>query len=116
MLQLRAEGRQRILAREIMLVARPPRDGVDDAANQLLDAALALGRIHLPAEIFRDDDVGGLLGPEGRNLDVALLEDDLPLLVADDGRAGLPFDLVERIDAGQREVAWKFKAWNGCAF
>src|SRR5262249_25024581 len=85
-----------------------------DAANQLLDALLALGRIHLPAEIFRDDDVGRLLGPEGRNLDVVLFEDDLPLLVADDGRAGFPFELVERIDARQGEVAWKLKAWNGC--
>src|SRR5262245_11268317 len=112
-LHLLAERCERVLAGKVTLVACPARDGVDDAANQLLDAVLALGRIHLPAKIFRDDDVGGLLGPEGRDLDVALFEDDLPLLVADDGRASLPFDLVERIDAGQGEVAWKFKAWNG---
>ena len=56
------------------------------------------GRADLPAEILRDDDVGGLLRPELRDLDVALLEDDLALLVADHRRADLPFDLVERID------------------
>ena len=33
------------------------------------------------------------------HLDVALLEDHLALLVADDRRPRLPFDLVERIDA-----------------
>ena len=42
---------------------RPHRDRVDDAADQLLDAALPLGRANLPAEIFRDDDVGRLLRP-----------------------------------------------------
>ena len=111
-LQLVAERLQRVVAREVLLLARPPRDRVDDAADQLLDAALALGRADLPAEILRDDDVGGLLGPELRDLDVALLEDDLALLVADDRRADLPFDLVERIDARQREVAWKIEPWN----
>src|SRR5438552_16949605 len=86
MLQLGAEGAQRILAREVMLIARPPGDRVDDAADQLLDGALAIGRAHLAAEIFRDDDVGRLLRPEGRNLDVLLLEDDLPLFIPDHGR------------------------------
>ena len=43
------------------------------------------------------------------NLDVALLEDDLALLVADDGRADLPLDFVERIDARQGEVPRKFQ-------
>ena len=38
-----------------------------------------------------------------RDLDVALLEHDLALLVADDRRAQLPLDLVERIDALARE-------------
>ena len=33
------------------------------------------------------------------HLDVALLEDDLALFVADDGRPQVPLDLVERIDA-----------------
>src|SRR6185295_6707716 len=65
-------------------------------------------------EVFRDDDVGRLLGPEGGDLDVLLLEDDFPLFVADDGRADLPFDLVERVDARQREVALKVETLYGC--
>ena len=97
-LQLVAERLQLVFAGEVLLRARPLGDRVDDAADQLLDAALALGRADLPAEVLRDDDVGRLLRPELRDLDVALLEDDLALLVADDGRADLPFDLVERID------------------
>ena len=39
------------------------------------------------------------------NLDVALLEHQLAALVADDRRAQLPFDLVERIDARFGEEA-----------
>ena len=76
-LQVVAERLQVVVAGEVLLLARPRRDRVDDAADQLLDAALALGRPDLPAEILRDDDVGRLLGPEPGDLDVALLEDDL---------------------------------------
>ena len=61
------------------------------------------------AEVLGDDDVGGLLRPEPGDLDVALLEDDLALLVADDGRAEVPFDLVERIDPFSREEAVVFQ-------
>jgi len=64
---------------------------------------LALRSTDLPAKIFRNHDVGRLLRPELRNLDVALLEDDLAALVADDGGAKLPFDLVERIDSSLRK-------------
>ena len=39
------------------------------------------------------------------NLDVALLEHHLAAFVADDRRAQLPFDFVERIDAGFGEEA-----------
>ncbi len=86
---------------------RPRRDRVHHAADQLLDAALALGRPDLAAEIFRDDDVGGLLRPGLRNLDVALLEHHLAAIVADRGSADFPLDLVERIDAGFGEEARK---------
>ena len=89
---------------------------VDDAADELLDAALTLGRPNLAAEILRDDDVGRLLRPELRNLDVALLEHDLAALVADHGRAQLPLDLVERIDACFREEARERKARRGGRF
>src|SRR5262245_37668869 len=83
--------------------ARPCRDRVDDAADELLDAALALRGADLAAEIFRDHDVRRLLRPRLRDLDVALLEDDLALLVADDGGAKLPFHFVERVDCGVGE-------------
>ena len=88
-----------------LFVAAPLGDRVDDAADQLLDAVLALRRADLAAEILRDDDVGGLLRPGLRDLDVALLEHHLAAFVADDRRAELPFDLVERIDAGFGEEA-----------
>ena len=101
--QIVAERLQILFGREILVLPRPLRDGVDDAADELLDAALALGRADLPAEILRDDDVGRLLRPGFRHLDVALLEDDLAALVADDGRASLPGDLVERIHTAFRE-------------
>ena len=87
---------------------------VHDAADQLLDAVLALGRADLPAEILRDDDVGRLLRPERGDLDVALLEHHLAALVADDGRPLLPGDLVERVDAWQREEARELQAWRRC--
>ena len=43
------------------------------------------------------------------HLDLALLENDLPLLAADDGIAQLPFDLVERVDTGGREKPREFE-------
>ncbi len=68
------------------------------------------GRADLPAEILRDDDVGGLLRPGFGELDVALLEDELAAFVGDDGRPQLPVDFVERIDAVLREIAVEFEA------
>ena len=109
-LELVAERLEVVFAREVLLLARPLGDRVDDAADQLLDAALALGRADLPAEVLRDHDVGGLLRPETGDLDVALLEDDRALFVADDGRADLPFDLVERIDPFAAEEPLELQA------
>ena len=79
MLELVGEGLEVVFAGEVLLPARPGRDRVDDAADELVDAALALGRADLPAEILGDDDVGRLLRPEPGHLDVALLEDDFAL-------------------------------------
>ena len=101
---------QVLVGREVLLLGRPPGDGVDDAADQLLDAALALGRADLPAEILGDDDVGRLLGPELGDLDVALLEDDLALFAADHGRPEVPLHLVERIHPFVREEAFVLQA------
>src|SRR4029450_10318251 len=104
-LQLVREALERILAGEVLLRAGPAGNRVHDAPNELAHAGLTLRRPHRATEIFGNDDVGRLLRPRLRNLDVALLENDLALLVADDRRAGLPLHLVERVHAGQREVA-----------
>src|SRR5207344_2541430 len=101
--QIVAERLKILFRREVLVDAAPLRDRADHPADELLDAALALGRSDLSAEILRDDDVRGLLRPRLRNLDVALLEHDLAAQAADDGRAELPLDLVERIDSGLRE-------------
>src|SRR5262249_1675605 len=93
------------VGREVLLPVGPSGDRVDDAADELLDAALAFRRADLAAEILRDDDVGRLLRPGFRDLDVALLEDDFPFFRADDGRAKVPLDFVERVDAFRGEEA-----------
>ena len=95
-LQVVAERLQIVVAREVLLLLRPVGNRVDDAADELLDAALALGRADRAAEILGNDDVGRLLRPEPRDFDVALLEDNRTLLIADDRRAHVPFNLVER--------------------
>ena len=41
-----------LVGREVLLLARPLGDRVDDAADELLDRALALGRSDVAAEIF----------------------------------------------------------------
>src|SRR5205823_7319020 len=63
-----AEGLQVVVAREVFVRAAPFGDRAHDAADQLLDAALARRHPDLPAEILRHDDVGGLLRPGFRNL------------------------------------------------
>ena len=48
------------------------------------------------------------------NLDVALLEDDLALLAADDRRPQVPLHLVERVHTFFREEAFVFQAGDAC--
>src|SRR6202022_2856594 len=81
--------------REVTLLVRPPMDGADHPADQLLDAALALRRPEDPTEVLRYHHVGGDLRPGGRDLHVVLLEDNLTLFVGDGGLAGFPLHLVE---------------------
>jgi hypothetical protein len=59
----------------------------------------------LAAEVLLGDDVDGQLGPGTGDLDVLLLEDDLPLLAGDGRRPALPFDQVVGMAAWRREVA-----------
>ncbi len=114
MLQIVAERLEIVFAREVALLARPLGDRVDDAANELLDAAFTIGRADLSAEVLGDDDVGGLLRPETGNFHVALLEDHLALLVTDDGRPYFPLDLVERIDPFLAEESDKVQTGRSC--
>src|SRR6516165_2048771 len=110
-LQVVAEGAQVLIARKILLPAAPVRDGAYDAADELLDAVLTAGRANLTTEVLRRDDVGGLLRPGLRDLDVALLEDDLAAFVADDGVAQLPLHLIKGVNARGREKSRKSQAW-----
>src|SRR5207344_745365 len=94
-----------LVAREVAALAPPTGDRVDDATDELADARLALRRAERTAEVLLRDDVGGVLRPGDRELDVTLLEGVAALLVVgDDGIARLPLDLVERMDAVTREI------------
>ncbi len=93
-----------ILVHEVPALAAPARDRVDHPADHLAHARLALGRGHAAAEVLLRDDVRRGLAPELRELDALLLE-HRAVLARDDGIADLPLDLVERVAAGDREVA-----------
>ena len=97
-LELGLEGVRLLVGREVAALAAPAADRVDDAADHLLDGALALGRGHAAAEVLLRDDVRRGLRPELRELDVLLLE-RRAVLARDVRVAKLPLDRVERIDA-----------------
>src|SRR5205823_12112640 len=103
-LQLGLEGLGLLLVREVAALAAPGADRVDDAADHLAHALLALGRGHAAAEVLLRDDVGRGLRPELGELDGLLLEDGA-FLAGDQGVARLPLDLLERVAAGDREEA-----------
>ena len=93
-----------VVGGEVAPLASPAGDRARDAADHLPDRVLARGRAELAAEILLGDDVGRVLGPSLRELDVALLERDL-VAVADARVPQLPLDRVERVLAGRREEA-----------
>ncbi len=101
-LQLVLEGLSLVLGGEVAAVTTPGADRADDAADHLLDRALALGARHAAAEILLRHDVGRGLRPELRKFDVLLLERGA-VLAGDVRVAHLPLDLGERIAAGDRE-------------
>ena len=94
--QLRLEGGRVGVAREVAALAPPGRDRAGDAADHLLDRVLPRIRPELSAEILLRDDVGRVLRPRLRELDVALLERDL-VTVTDPGVALLPLHSIERM-------------------
>src|SRR5207342_3721365 len=56
-LELRLEGVGLFIGPEVAALAAPAADRVDDAADHLLDGALALGRRHAAPEVLLGDDV-----------------------------------------------------------
>src|SRR5262249_57905473 len=103
-LELGLEALGLFLGGEVAALSAPAGDRVDDAADHLLDARLALGRGHAAAEVLLGDDVGRRLAPELRELDALLLEGRL-VLAGDEGIAQLPFELLEGVASRDREVA-----------
>src|SRR6266540_460026 len=81
----------------------PGRDRTCNAADHLLDGALALGRVEPAAEVLLGDDVGRVLRPALRELDALLLERRL-LGIADQRVADLPLDGVERAHSRLRKA------------
>ncbi len=102
--QLGLEGVGVLVGCEVAAVAPPAGDRPGDPGDHLLHGALALRRAELAAEVLLGDDVGRVLGPALRELDLALLERGV-LRIADHRVADLPLDLVEGVDAGLREAA-----------
>ena len=97
------EGLSLLVRCEVAALPAPGGGRVGDAADHLLHAPFALGGGHAATEVLLRDDVRRRLGPEPREFDVSLLEDGAAL-ARDQRIAGLPFDLVERVAAGDREV------------
>src|SRR6476620_7606576 len=103
-LELGLEGLGVLVVDEVAAGLAPADDRLDDAADHLLDARLALRRGEAAAEVLLGDDVRRRLRPELRELDSALLERGA-VLAGDDRIARLPLDLVEGVAAGDREEA-----------
>src|SRR6478672_10517990 len=101
-LQLRLEGVGLLVVGEGASRLAPADDRVDDAADHLLDAGLALRRGEPAAEVLLRDDVRRGLRPELRELDPPLLE-RRPVAAGDQRVADLPLDLVERVAPGNGE-------------
>src|SRR3990172_2693289 len=108
--ELRLEGREVLIRGEVVLRLRPGRGRVDDAVDQLLHAVLAARLADVAAEVLADDDVGGQLAPERRDLHVLLFEDGLAGFVADGRGPNLPGDIVVRVDAGAAPAALEREA------
>ena len=114
--QVVAERLEVVVAREVALLLRPGSNGVDDTANQLFDAPLAVRSADDAAEILGNNDIGRLLRPESRDFHIALLEDNRSLFIADDGRAHLPLNLVERVNPFASEETLVLEPGHGRHF
>ena len=105
-LQIVAERLQIVFGRKVVLLARPMRDRVDDAADHLLDARLALRRGEAAAEVLLRDDVGGVQRPGDGELDAELFEGDGAVLPVVNARIALfPDHLVVWVHTWSGEFA-----------
>ena len=109
-LELVAEGLGVLIGREVGVLDPPVGDRVGDAVDHLLDAALALGRAEVAAEVLAGHDVGGQGRPALGELEVLLLEHGLAVLVGDGGFSQVPLDRVIRVDVGAGESALDLEA------
>src|SRR5688500_2530516 len=86
---------------EVVHLLAPVRHRVGDALNELPDAALALRRPDVAAEVLAGYDIGGELSPALGDVDVMLFEDDVALLAGDDRAALFPLhsgpDVLSRL-------------------
>ena len=105
-LELGVEGLGLGLVDEVAVLGAPGGDGVDHPVGHLAQRALPLGRAQRPPEVLLGHDVGGVLRPSHRELDVELLEGHRAVTeVRDSGISALPEDLVVGVHAGPGEVA-----------
>ena len=104
-LQLVAEGGALLLVDEVAVLHAPRRDRVGDAVDHLAQRGLALLGAEGAAEVLLGDDVGGVLRPGDRELDVGLQEGVGAVLPVRDPRlAAFPLERVVRVDARFGEV------------
>ena len=106
MFEFVAERAKVLFALKVFFGPGPFRDGGHDPADELPDASLPFRSADLPPEVLGDNDVGGLLRPERRYLDVTLLKDHFATFVADDGGSQIPFHFVERVSALTRSSSF----------
>jgi hypothetical protein len=104
-LELVAEGVGLEVVDEVTVAFTPGGDGVDHTVDDLAERRLALGRTERAAEVLLGDDVGRVLRPRDRELDVGLVEGVGAVLVVGDARlAPLPLDGVVGMHLGRGEV------------
>ena len=94
-LELVAERRALLLVDEVAVLHAPRGDRVGDPVDHLAQRRLALLGAEGAPEVLLGDDVGGVLRPRDRELDVGLEEGvGAVLVVRDAGLAPFPFDRV----------------------
>ena len=104
-LELVAEGLGLVVVDEVAVAGAPVGDRVGDPVDHLAQRPLPLGRAEGAPEVLLGDDVGGVLRPAHRELDVGLEEGvGAVLVVGDAGVATFPLDGVVGVLTGRREV------------